>query len=248
MSRPLVLELFAGCGGAGLGIRAATPDALHVGIEWDHTACLTRKAAGLHTIRADVAQYPTEPFVGKVWGLWASPPCPDFSYAGKRKGIEGESGHLIFQVPRWVQAVRPEWVACEQVPGALPWWRQFAADFREQGYSCWTGVLDAANYGVPQNRKRAILMARLGTEAVQPPEPTHAKNPATMFGQLEPWTSMGQALGWGDLGQPSPTVTGGGTKTGGPEPIANGGRKRLTHTHTHTHTASLATEGRGGRA
>lgn len=225
----MVLELFAGCGGASLGIQRAFPDVLHVGIEKDETACRTRRAAGLLTIRADVAEYPTEPFVGKVWGMWASPPCPDFSPAGRRKGIEGESGHLIFQVPRWVNALRPEWVACEQINDRVPldWWRTFAEGFRELGYWTWVGVLCAADFGVPQERYRSILMAST-KGPIQPPERTHAENPTPdLFGNAPlPWVSMAEGLGWGMTDRPCVTVTGGGSRSGGPEPIR--GRRPLT--------------------
>jgi DNA (cytosine-5)-methyltransferase 1 len=222
VSHPLVLELFAGAGGASLGLQRAHPHALHVGIENDEVTCRTRRAAGLLTIRADVAEYPTEPFAGKVWGLWASPPCPDFSPAGRRRGLSGDTGHLIFQVPRWVHAVRPEWLACEQVNDRIPldWWRTFAEEFRTLGYHVWVGVLCAADFGVPQERYRAILMASL-RGPVTPPQRTHAEYPTfDLFGNSTlPWVSMAEGLGWGMTDRPCMTVTSGGTRTGGAEPI-----------------------------
>ena len=192
----MILDLFAGPGGWSEGLRSIGLS--DVGIEWDAAACATRAAAGHATIRADVAQYPTEPFAGKVTGLIASPPCQDFSMAGKRAGRTGDKGQLIDEVPRWVDALRPEWVACEQVPPALEVWEEFAELFRSWGYSAWCGILNAADFGVPQTRKRAILVAsRLG--AALPPEPTHDREPvASLFGpELRPWVSMAEALGWG---------------------------------------------------
>lgn len=241
----MILELFAGCGGASLGIRRACPDVPHVGLEIDETACRTRRAAGLLTIRADVAAYPTEPFEGKVWGLWASPPCPDFSPAGKRAGIDGSSGHLIFQVPRWVHAVRPEWVACEQINDRVPldWWRTFAEEFRGVGYFTWVGVLCAADFGVPQERYRSILMAST-RGPITPPERTHAEDPAPdLFGRTpRPWVSMAEGLGWGMIDRPCVTVAAGGTRTGGPEPI------RSRATLERERERSLDSEGVGARA
>lgn len=52
-----------------------------VGLEWDHAACMTAVAAGHPRIRCDVAAYPTAPFVGKVAGLIASPPCQEMEQA-----------------------------------------------------------------------------------------------------------------------------------------------------------------------
>lgn len=190
----MILDLFAGPGGWSEGLRLIGMS--DVGIEWDAAACKTRAAAGHRTIRADVAQYPTEVFAGKVTGLIASPPCQDFSLAGKQAGRTGEKGQLIDTVPVWVDALRPRWVACEQVPPALEVWEEFARLFRSWGYSAWVGVLNAADYGVPQTRKRAFLLASLDGPAL-PPEPTHAKSPAPgLFGTREPWVTMAQALGW----------------------------------------------------
>lgn len=146
----MIVELFAGCGGASEGIRRALPDTPAVGIEWETTACRTRRAASHTTIRADVATYPTEPFIGKVSGMWASPPCPDFSAAGRRRGVAGKSGSLIFEVLRWALALRPMWLACEQVPEALSWWKQFGRQLEDEaGYSTWAGILCAADYEAP---------------------------------------------------------------------------------------------------
>lgn len=193
----MILDPFAGPGGWSEGLRLL--GLADVGIEWDAAACATRAAAGHLTIRADVEQYPTAPFAGKVEGLVMSPPCPDFSTAGKGTGIAGESGRLIAQVPRWALALRPEWIVCEQVPPALPYWQEYAYHLDLAGYSTWAGVLCAADFGVPQTRHRAILMASR-VRPVQPPEPTHGRDPVPgLFGTLAPWVTMADALGWADV-------------------------------------------------
>jgi DNA (cytosine-5)-methyltransferase 1 len=242
----MVIDLFAGPGGwdeaaRGLGVPV-------IGIEWDASACATRAAAGHLTIRADVAEYPVEPFLGKAEGLIASPPCPTFSAAGDGTGRD-EMPHLfaaavtiqekgwvdpwtlhqwsdprtplVLQPLRWVAALRPEWMALEQVPAVAPLWELYGQIWREAGYSVWSGVLNAADFGVPQTRQRAILIASRTRPAV-PPEPTHCKGgSASLFGALAPWVSMADALGWGASERPCVTVTGGGTRTGGAEPLAH---------------------------
>lgn len=193
----VVVEPFGGAGGASEGMRRAGIHA--IGIEKDRWACATRAAAGHLTIRADVEHLPLEPFRRRgVTGLWASPPCPDFSRAGKRAGRTGETGRLVDLVPMWVEALRPEWVACEQVPDVLPIWLEHAYVYRQLGYSTWCGLLDPVNYGVPQNRPRAVLIASQ-TKVAAPPAATHAKRPdPSLFGDapLLPWVSMADALGW----------------------------------------------------
>ncbi|MFI1013124.1 DNA cytosine methyltransferase [Streptomyces sp. NPDC020965] len=123
----------------------------------------------------------------------------------------------------------PEWVAMEEVPHVLPLWKQYAAILRTWGFSVWTGILNAADYGVPQTRRRAILLASR-VRTAEPPSPTHARTlePETLFGPgRERWVSMAEALGWGATNRPVPTVCAGGGPGGGPEPFPSGSRKAL---------------------
>ena len=195
----MILDLFAGPGGWDVG---AADLGLHpVGLEIDPHAVATRYAAGHATWEQPVDLVTDEQLTalaGTVQGLIASPPCQDFSAAGKRAGIDGDRGDLMWQVPRYVEALRPRWVACEQVPPALAWYELFAHEMRAAGYSVWTGVLNAADFGVPQTRRRAFLLASLD-RAVQPPEPTHAEGgeAAGLFtAERLPWITMAEALGW----------------------------------------------------
>jgi len=189
-----IVDLFAGPGGWSEGLRMLGLE--DVGVELEPDACRTRAAAGHLTVRADVAQYPPEAFRG-AWGLIASPPCPDWSVAGKGAKRGGKSGWLVDLVPEWVRVVRPVWVVCEQVPPALEVWRHHVDLYRGLGYSAWCGVLNCADYGVPQTRRRAFLVAHLAWPA-GPPERTHARDPrpGLFGGECAPWVTMADALGW----------------------------------------------------
>lgn len=204
----LIVDLFAGSGGWSEGLR--TLGLADAGIELDRWACATRAAAGHATIRADVAAYPIEVFAGKVEGLIASPPCQDFSTAGKRAGVTGKTGHLVAEVMRWAAALRPVWIACEQVPPVLPIWQEYAWRLRQLGYSTWTGLLNAADYGVPQTRVRVFLLAHR-ERAAAPPPATHCRggSEAGLFGPgLLPWVSMAEALGMDGVDRPAKTISG----------------------------------------
>lgn len=84
----MIVDLFAGPDGWGEGARALGIADI-VGIEKDADACATNRAAGGLVVQADVETYPLERFHGRTTGLIASPPCPDFSSAGKGAGIDG---------------------------------------------------------------------------------------------------------------------------------------------------------------
>lgn len=219
----LALDLFAGAGGWSEGLRML--GLRGVGLEWDTNACRTRAAAGHTTIRCDVSAYPTEPFTGKAAGLIASPPCQAWSRAGKGLGLvdqplvhqavhdlahgrdtraellarcrDGRS-LLAAEPMRWLHDLRPGWVSMEEVPDVLPLWRHYAEVLRRWDYSVWCGVLNAADYGVPQTRRRAILIASR-VRRVTAPEPTHAEvaEEPGMFGPVRARrVSMAEALGW----------------------------------------------------
>jgi DNA (cytosine-5)-methyltransferase 1 len=220
----MIVDLFAGPRGWSEGLRML--GLTDVGLEWDTAACRTAAAAGHPVIQCDVAQYPTAPFKGRIKGKISSPPCQPWSRAGKRAGLadqervqqavhdlahgrdtraelkaacSDERSLLAAEPMRWLYDLRPEWTCMEQVPDVLPLWKQYALYLQQWGYSTWAGILNAADYGVPQTRKRAILIASR-VRGVTAPDPTHAKAPEwDLFGDcLQPWVSMAEALGWAD--------------------------------------------------
>lgn len=190
------VDTFAGPGGwdvaaTRLGMKRV------VGFEKDKAACATRAANGHHTVRCDVAAYDPSHLRGRVRLHISSPPCQDFSDAGKKLYLDGVRGQLVYQPMRWAELIRPESIALEQVPKVIIIWKYFADLLRDMGYKVWTGVLDASEYGVPQQRERAILMASL--KDFNPPQPTHGDNHEMddLFGSsLRPRITMGEALGW----------------------------------------------------
>ncbi|MET8080066.1 DNA cytosine methyltransferase [Streptomyces sp. NPDC005303] len=218
-----------------------------VGFELDWAACRTRIAAGHRTVNCDVTAYPTWPFKGRVTGSIDSPPCPPFSKSGNGKGahdlplvlqaIEDLSrgkdtrsalgaacqdprSILTAEPMRWHYDLMPEWICLEQVPSVLPVWELYAGILRRWGYSVATGVVDAADHGAGQRRPRAVLAASRVRDVLLP-APTHGG-----LGQ-PPHVAMADVVGWGYTQRPAPTVTGGGTATGGAEPFGNGTRQAM---------------------
>lgn len=221
-----VVELFAGPGGWSTGLRMAGYTERAIGIEWDMPACRTAIAAGHERICADVAAFPPERFAGAD-GLICSPPCQSFSNAGKRLGLADPRGQLVTQPLRWAGALLPRWIACEQVPEVLPIWQHNAHQLRTMGYSAWAGTLCAADYGVPQTRVRAFLIARRDGIPAGPPAATHSQEGGEgLFGAVPGWVSMADALGWGMTARPCNTLTAGSGRSGGPDPLDGGSGAR----------------------
>ena len=194
--------------------------------------------------------------------LIASPPCQTFSMAGKGAGRQAldevvglidsrayldparlrEFGEqhdprtaLVLTPLTYVARHAPTYVVLEQVPTVLPVWERMAVELRRWGYSVVTGVLSAERYGVPQTRKRAILIARADGVEARMPTPTHSayysRNPQRLDEGVEPWVSMAEALGWGEGEVQTDNVTGSGydgtgrvkyrRDTGAPAPTAS---------------------------
>jgi DNA (cytosine-5)-methyltransferase 1 len=221
-----VLDLFAGAGGWEEGLRPLGLSAL--GIESDEWACRTAEAAGHARLQADLSMLDPQDFA-PVWGLVGSPPCQAYPTAGKGLGAfdkplvvvcahEMAAGNdtrtarltecrdhrslLTVEPLRFTLALRPRWVALEQVPGVLELWSLFATLLAPHGYHTAVGVLKAECYGVPQTRRRAFLIASLDGP-VELPAPTHRSYDARRRETppceraLRPWVSMAQALGCG---------------------------------------------------
>jgi DNA (cytosine-5)-methyltransferase 1 len=218
------IHLFAGPGGLEAGAMSA---GVHgVGIEWDANAVATRLAAGLATVHGDVRRYGPADFPDANL-LTAGPPCQTFTVAGggagrtvladvlhavKRMGardavdprlLGDERTGLVLEPLRWIveaaDAGRPyRAIVLEQVQQVQQVWAAYAEVLRAEGYSVATGVLRTEQHGLPQTRRRAVLVARLdGPVAL--PEPSRRPYRRGIAqdagdGRLAPWVSMGEAL------------------------------------------------------
>lgn len=127
-------------------------------------------------------------------------PWPPEEVAEKARE-DAKTTALVLEPARRIVELDPAWVALEQVPEVLPLWQVYMHELRAQGWSCFALVLNAADYGVPQTRRRAIFGASR-VRKIAPPTPTHAEYPqdADLFGgTLQRWISMAEALephGW----------------------------------------------------
>jgi site-specific DNA-cytosine methylase len=203
--------LFAGGGLACHGLEEAGLDLL-LGVEWEADAVKVAQATGLsHVIEGDVRDPELRATVRRPGLLWSSFPCQAWSTAGKRLGAQDERNGWPWTVD-WIDAVSPRWFIAENVRGLT--FHRGEADCdqgaRPKPDDCprcyldgvilpqlrerfeWVDcrVLNSADFGTPQHRRRLFIVA--GPRRISWPAPTHSEG-----GDLwtKPWRSMGEALG-----------------------------------------------------
>lgn len=215
------VEVCAGAGGWGLGLHRAGWRG--TGIEWDADAAETHRRHVGPCITADVTTEPTPHGADLVCG---GVPCQSFSLAGDRGGLDDPRGQLFRALLRHADEAGARVVALENVRGliscgALP---VILAAFRAHGYEPVHALLNACDYGVPQNRVRLFIVGfrdPADLARFRWPAPTHGA-PGNLWG-LAPWRTVREALGLAGgadgsrLDRPAPTIV-----VGHHEPIANG--------------------------
>ena len=203
MSAPVCVDLFCGCGGLSTGLLDAGVD-VRLGVDLDGpsiaTFDLNHAQRGSRAIRADVRELSGES-LRELAGdpislLVGGPPCQPYSVAGKRQGLADRRGDLIFEFVRLLEETRAEAFVFENVPnlasiseGAVL--EDLLAAFVAAGYSVSARVLLAAEYGVPQMRRRLfVLGTRDRGEIPMPPPTSHAPQ----ANGLLPFTTSAEAL------------------------------------------------------
>lgn len=170
MENIVAIDLFCGAAGLSLGLKKSGIE-IAAGIDLD-PACRYpfTQNIGAPFIEQDVSVLTVEmvkTFFGdaKIRVLAGCAPCQPFSgYTTKRREIDLR-WQLLMEFLRIAVATLPEIITLENVPRLvhLPLWETFVRTLKKNGYYVTWGILDAANYGVPQNRSRLVLLAsRLG--------------------------------------------------------------------------------------
>ena len=161
------VDLFCGCGGLSLGFMKAGFE-IAAGFDfWDEAIAVYERNFSHPVIKQDLSDvagasekiraYSPEMIIG-------GPPCQDFSSAGKRDEDNGR-GDLTVSYARIIADVRPEWFVMENVE-RIQKTRKLAEAIRiykEAGYGLTCTVLDASLCGVPQKRKRFVMIGHLGS-------------------------------------------------------------------------------------
>jgi DNA (cytosine-5)-methyltransferase 1 len=166
------IDLFSGCGGLTLGLKLAGFDVL-AAVENDGLAVNTYRAnhpevmvcpEDIRKVKAASLRKCLKLKVGELDLLAGCPPCQGFSALRTRNGAKqkrDKRNRLITNMLRFARAFRPKAIMLENVPGLAEHWsfKKLCRDLRRLGYRIEWAIKDARHYGVPQRRKRLILVA-----------------------------------------------------------------------------------------
>ena len=158
---PLVLDLFAGCGGLALGFEAQGFETL--GFEMDNDCCATyKKNLNGDCIQAKIDSSYQFPRAQVVIG---GPPCQPFSVGGHQRGVrDARDGFPAFISA--IEQAKPEIWMFENVRGLMyknkNYLEAIVAELEEMGYIVEYKLLQAVQYGIPQNRERMIVVGHRG--------------------------------------------------------------------------------------
>lgn len=125
--------------------------------------------------------------IGKIDIIVGGPPCQGFSLKGKRLGLGDERNFLFREYIKYVEYFQPTYFVIENVPGIISsnsgyFIDEIISEFGKTGYTINYGILNAANFGVPQNRKRTIFMgAKLKNEIYLPNEKIDDQDKVTVW-------------------------------------------------------------------
>jgi DNA (cytosine-5)-methyltransferase 1 len=203
------IDLFAGCGGLTSGLRAAGFDVL-AAIEKDADAAESYAANHPDVLLYEEDIRDVEPYEllqdlnlprGETLDLIAGcPPCQGFTRLTENSGRRDRRNGLVRHFFRFVKVLRPKVCMLENVPGLLRsakgkrYFDELRRGLEEAGYEITYDVVELADYGVPQFRKRLVLLAsQAGPIAI--PAPTHRPPEAPRTSRQQPWRTVRDAIG-----------------------------------------------------
>jgi DNA (cytosine-5)-methyltransferase 1 len=218
-SSELIVDSFAGGGGASLGIEMALGRSPDIAINHDAEALAMHAANHPGTRHLPHNVWKVDPVAvtgGRPVGLlWASPDCKHHSKAKGGKPVKREIRDLAWVVVRWAKQVRPRIIILENVEEFRDWgpldidgrpckerkgrtFDAWSGELRRLGYKVEWRELRACDYGAPTIRKRLFLITRRDGRKIVWPAPTHGRpgSPDVLSGKLLPWRAAADIIDW----------------------------------------------------
>ncbi len=206
----MIVDIFAGGGGASTGIEWALGRSPDVAVNHDAEAVAMHEAnhPGTRHLCGNVWDYNPRSVAGEreVELLWASPDCTHFSKAKGGKPKSAKRRALAWVIVRWAKTVRPRVICMENVEEWLGWgpltadgqpcpkrkgktFRAWASAIRKEGYAIEWRELRACDYGAPTTRKRLFVIARCDGQPITWPEATHGRH-------RKPYRTAAECIDW----------------------------------------------------
>lgn len=214
----LVVDNFAGGGGASTGIEAALGRPVDIAVNHDRIAVAMHTVNHPHTRHYCESVWDVDPVdvcSGRPVGFaWFSPDCRHFSKAKGGKPVEKNIRGLAWVVLKWAAKVKPRIIVLENVEEFRTWgplkgkrpcparkgqtFKKWCSHLEALGYRVEHRELRACDYGAPTIRKRLFVIARRDGKPIAWPAPTHAdpKSPEVKNGQLKPWRTAAECIDW----------------------------------------------------
>ena len=214
----IIVDNFAGGGGASTGIELAAGRPVAIAINHDPDAILLHKTNHPYTEHLQASVWDVDPVEvcrGRPVGLaWFSPDCKHFSKAKGAALRDRNIRGLAWIVLRWAGTVRPRVIMLENVEEFQTWgpvrkgkpvkkkagetFRKWKQQLSDLGYVIEHRELVAADYGAPTTRKRFVLVARCDGKPIVWPERTHAPRDSqeVKSGKCKPWRSAAEIIDW----------------------------------------------------
>ena len=209
----LIVDSFAGGGGASTGIELAAGRPVDIAVNHDPAAILMHKTNHPFTEHYCESVWDVDPVKvcrGRPVGLaWFSPDCKHFSKAKGAALVDRNIRGLAWVVLRWAGTVRPRVIILENVEEFQTWgpvrkgkpvrklagqtFRKWLEQLRSLGYAVEHRELVAADYGTPTTRKRFVLIARCDGRPIVWPKPTHSRNGGN---GLKRWIPAADIIDW----------------------------------------------------
>lgn len=214
----IIVDNFAGGGGASTGIELATGRVVDVAINHDPDAILMHRTNHPHTTHYQASVWDVDPVEvcrGRPVGLaWFSPDCKHFSKAKGAALVDRNIRGLAWIVLRWAGKVRPRVIILENVEEFVTWgpvrkgrpvkkkagqtFQKWKSQLQDLGYHVEHREIVAADLGAPTTRKRFVLVARCDGRPIVWPERTHGPRDSVEVraGKLLPWKSAAEIIDW----------------------------------------------------
>jgi DNA (cytosine-5)-methyltransferase 1 len=218
-ARPLIIDSFAGGGGASTGIEMALGRSPDIAINHDAAALAMHEVNHPETLHLNSNVWhvdPAEVCKGRRVGLaWFSPDCKHHSKAKGGKPVKKNIRDLAWVVILWAKRARPDVIALENVEEFRDWgpltpeskpcpdrkgqtFKHWIKELKRLGYKVEWRELRACDYGAPTIRKRLFLIARCDGRPIAWPEPSHGRpdSAEVVAGLRKPWRTAAEIIDW----------------------------------------------------